>query len=87
MPEIVKLVCSVCGSDNLSAERQRSVDDRWPMAICHGHKDRTQIWTPLISERAFQAKHRRPARAKPEDVFGALPEDEQRALMKPIRLL
>ena len=87
IPEVIKLVCSVCGSANVGHERQRSVDDRWPMAICRDHTDKRQIWTPLISERAFTARKRRPAQAEPEDVFGALPEQDRAALKRPIRLL
>lgn len=84
---MIKLVCSVCGSDNLDKQRQRSIDDRWPMAICRDHTDKRQIWTPLISERAYKAKTRRPAAAKAEDLFGVLSDEEQARLRRPIRML
>jgi hypothetical protein len=76
MGEVVKLVCSVCGSNNLQWEsdspdptrafvKQRSVDPRWPMAKCLDHAQRGQPFVPVISERAFQAKQKRPAEAQP----------------------
>ena len=92
----VKLVCSVCGSDDIvyaheSADparafvRQRSVDDRWPMAKCNGHTDKRNPWTPVISERAFQ-KRQRIASVPPMDLFGSLPDDERAALARPIKV-
>jgi hypothetical protein len=82
----VKLVCSVCGSDKIGDTRYRSLDDRWPMARCRNHFDKRNPWTPLVSERAFEARKRRPAQAKPEDVFGGLPEDERSRLERPLKL-
>lgn len=82
---MIDLVCSVCGS-NRWGDVQHSVDSRWPVARCPDHHDRTQIWTPLISARAYKAKTRRPKSAIPEDLFGGLSEDQRADLRKAVKL-
>jgi len=84
---MIDLVCSVCGSHEWS-DVQHSVDSRWPVARCSGaHRDRGQLWFPLISARAFKAREKRPVQAEPSDLFGSLPEDDQRRLQQPVKLL
>lgn len=81
----VTLVCDVCGSTNFTSERQRSIDDRWPMAHCRDHTDRPQWWTPLISAEAFH-KRQRIAQVPPMDLFGGLSEEELAALKRPLNV-
>jgi len=83
---MIDLVCSVCGSTRWG-DVQHSVDRRWPVARCPDHRDRTQIWTPLISSRAFKAKARRPKGATPDDLFGGLSDEQRRELTKAVKLL
>lgn len=83
---MIDLVCSVCGSNNW-VDVQHSIDNRWPVARCHDHKDRRQVWTPLISARAFQAKRKAPKQAEPVDLFGDLSEPERAQLRQAVKLL
>ncbi len=83
---MIDLVCSVCGSPDWF-DVQHSVDKAWPLARCSGkHRDRGQLWFPLVSSRAFQAKRKAVASAEPVDLFGSLSGDEQAQLAKAVKL-
>lgn len=76
------LVCSVCGSANWR-EQQASVDSRYPIAKCLDHRAARQPYSPLMPKGDYQRRVK-PTAAPPEDVFGALPEDDRAALAKPV---
>jgi len=83
---MIDLVCSVCGSNEWT-DVQHSVDKRWPLARCKGHhRDRGQIWFPLISTRAYQARRKALPATEPIDLFGALSPSEQAQLAQDVKL-
>ena len=79
---MIDLVCSVCGSNDWR-DKQRSVDERYPIARCQAHRATREPWSALIPRAEFH-KRQRAASAPPEDVFGGLSDDERAALRKPI---
>lgn len=83
---MIDLVCSVCGSNDWH-DVQHSIDSRWPVARCSGqHRDRKQLWFPLISARAYQAKRKAPKQAEPSDLFGGPSEAERASLRQAVKL-
>ncbi len=82
---MIDLVCSVCGSTDWK-DVQHSIDKRWPVARCHGeHRDRGQLWFPLISSKAFLARKKLRHEEKPIDLFGGLSIAERNGMTAPLR--
>lgn len=82
---MIDLVCSVCGSADWR-DVQHSLDSRWPIARCRGeHRDRAQLWFPLMSQRAFLAKRKAVKSAEPQDLFGGLSAGELADLRKAVK--
>ena len=81
---MIDLVCSECGGNALF-DFTKGIDN-WPMAKCRGHAKPKLV--ALMSTRAWQHKKKtRHVSAEPEDVFGALSDEDKRRLAQQVKLL